>query len=256
MELTPLQIQGIIRFSIFSLEVLVATGVIFWIRSRQRGKQDTSRHLLNLVLWGGLTALIAAIVEMRYSIDTDRIIEINPQLAANYGSYYDMANFAIVSLIEELAKYTVGVFIILSSKNYHRLSDSISYMILIGIGFAIIEDVFYLLDPNTIAPLRLLSFFIHAGTASIIGFAMGQFRYQLSGYRNLLKAIIWAVTLHFGYNISSSLPNTTAAFWLSLLITIYISLQVFIMFRKSLVEEYVFEKKNSPKKLPTHLLHL
>lgn len=248
MELTALQSEGLLRGIIFAIEIVLAIILVAWMRTNQRGTKEPYRFLMNLVIWGGITAVISAIIEIKYSINVGEIRKVNPLAADQYGPIYDTVNLAVASLIEELAKYVVGVFVILSSRHFQKLSDSILYMILIGLGFSLAEDFIFLINPQTYAPYRLLSFYIHSGCAAVIGYSMGRFKFHLTGYGELFRAVFYAILLHFGYNISSNLENHMLAFWLSLMITIYITLQVFILFKKSIIEEYALEIRNRPKK--------
>ena len=180
-------------------------------------------------------AIISAIVEIRY------MIRINNQTAT-----YDFLNSLNASVVEEIAKYAVGVFAILYSSKIHRITDVITFMIIVGLGFAITEDAVYLLNPSINAPERLISFYLHSGTAAIMGYAMGQLRFGLGGYRNLLRAIFYAIFLHLAYNSCSLLSNDKLGLWLSLGVVVCIGLQVIITFRKATANDIALEENNIP----------
>jgi RsiW-degrading membrane proteinase PrsW (M82 family) len=160
-------------------------------------------------------------------------------------------------MIEELAKYTVAVFTVINTKHFHKMSDAITYMILIGLGFSLVEDAIFFLNPATDAPYRLLSFYVHSGTSAIIGYSLGRFKFGQAGYGELFRAVCGAILLHFGYNLATSLSGSETAFWLTVAITIYISLQIFILFRRAQVEEYEIERQDTlGGVVPSKLLNL
>lgn len=135
----------------------------------------------------------------------------------------------------------IGVFSLLSTKHVHKMSDTIIYLIIIGLGFALVEDAVFLLNTDTSPVLRLMSFYLHSGTSSIIGYSLGRFKFGLAGYKELVIAVFAAVGLHFAFNLTTNLANNPTALVLAFAIAIYISLQIFILFRRTLVEEYSLE---------------
>jgi RsiW-degrading membrane proteinase PrsW (M82 family) len=227
-----------VRLAVIALEVSLAFSLMMWMHVSLKSQSEGWRFFLKLLLLGGLTAIIAAVIELKYSFNIQQLQETSPQLVERYGFFYNMINNLSGSMIEELAKYMVAVFTILNARHVHKLSDAIVYMILIGLGFSLVEDIFFLLNPDTIAPYRLISFYVHSGTSAIIGYSLGRFMSGVTKYYEVLLAIIWAITLHFFYNLSVTLADLQFSSYLTLFITAYISLQIFILFRRAIEEEY------------------
>ena len=230
--------DNLIRLVVFGLEISFTFSLIYWIRLSSPTHKQSWRFFANLLVWGGVAAVIAAYVELTYSFNIPEIQAKSPALVVHYGTWYEMINNASASLIEELAKYTVAVFTILNSRQVRKLSDAIVYLILIGLGFSLIEDIIFLLNPDTVAPYRLLSFYVHSGTSAVIGYSLGRYMSGVARYPELLIAILGAIGLHFAYNLSTTLQDGHYSFYLTIAITVYISLQIFILFRKAIEEEY------------------
>lgn len=245
------------RYLVLGLEVLLTVSLIGWMRSSVRGIPVGWRMILAVLFCGALTALIAAFVTLRYSFDIPTLMKTAPDLVDKYKPLMIVFNTVGASMVEELAKYAVGVFLLITPRQtYHRLSDTIIYMILIGLGFSLIEDWLYLLNPETIAPYRLLSFYLHSGTSAIIGYSLGRFRFGLCGYREVFRAVLAAIMLHAAYNLTTQLDNQQLALYLTFAITVFISLQIFILFRKTLEEEYKLDLHRQAPTPTTKLLNL
>lgn len=244
--------NDLLRIGVFVFELILTVCLIGWLRSSMRRKQEPWSFLILIIGYGALTAILAAFIELRYSFNIPLIERTQPQLYALYGPWYELINNIAASTIEELAKYAVAVFTVINTRHIHKLSDTIVYLIIIGLGFSLIEDAIFLVDPSTLPQYRLLSFYVHSGTSAIIGYSLGRFKFGLAGYGELFVAVLAAISLHFGYNLATSVTDPTYSFNLAALITVYISLQIFVLFRKSLIEEYKLETKT--KIVKTHHL--
>lgn len=227
-----------IRIVVYVVELSLTFSLIYWMRSSVTSRPPTWRFLFRLLGAGGVAALIAAYIEIKYFIDIKSLSVTAPQLVQKYGTWYDLINNFSASAIEELAKYTVAVYTLLSTKQVRKLSDAIIYLILIGLGFSLVEDIVFLLNPDIVAPYRLLSFYVHSGTSAVIGYSMGRFMSGVTRYPELIISILGAIALHFLYNLSTSVQPSNYAVWLTSAIAFYISLQIFILFRKAIEEEY------------------
>ena len=242
------------RFVVFGIEVLLAFTLIVWMRNSQRGEREPWSFILKILAFGALTAILSAVVQLKYSFQLPALNQTHPALVANYGSWLEVLNNFSASLIEELGKYMLGVFSLLSTRHNHKMSDTILYLIIIGLGFALVEDAIFLANPNTVPIIRLMSFYLHSGTSAIIGYSLGRYKFGLAGYKELVIAVFSAVGLHFAFNLTTMLDNPTAALALAFALAFFISLQIFILFRKTLVEEYGIELR-AQRLHHTHLLN-
>jgi len=224
---------------IFGLEIILAFILVLWLRYMGRGEPAPWGFLFKLLFFGSLTAILAGYVEIRYSFIISPV-SANPVLLENL-------NNGAASLTEELAKYFAATFTIINTRHFHKLSDAILYMIIIGLGFSLVEDAFFLISPQTDAPYRLLSFYLHSGTSAIIGYHLGRFKYKLDGYPQLMLGVFYAVLLHFSYNWATSLQRGDLGFYLTVSITLYISLQIFILYRRAIIEEFKLDHKKTAR---------
>lgn len=236
-----MNLHTVLPYGVIGVEVLLAFSLIVWMRSESRGTPVGWGLIIKVLAAGALVALISAFVTIRYTLSDSSPLN----LILNTGS---------ASLIEELAKYMVGVFILINNQQVKRLSDVIVCMIIAGLGFSLVEDLLYIFGTDAIASYRLLSFYLHSGTSAIVGYSLGRFHFGLTGYRELARALGGAVALHATYNLATRLNNGSMAMYLTLAITLLISLQIFILFRKTIAEQTVIEIRNKPKPKPNVVL--
>ena len=248
-----------LRTAVVILEIVLTFSLIMWMRSSVRGEAVSWRMIAKVLLFGALAALISAFVTIRYSFNIDVLQVQAPLLVDKYKGLMVFLNTLSAAMVEELAKYAIGVFLLITptTQKHQRLSDTIVFMIMVGLGFSLIEDFLFLLNPVTVAPYRLLSFYLHSGTSAIIGYSLGRFRYGLTGYKEVLRAVCAAILLHAAYNLTTELDNQPLAIYLTFALTIFISLQIFILFRRTIVEQFTIEQKmTTTKQTPIKLLNL
>ena len=173
------------RIGIYASEILLALGLIIWLRGSARGPREPWSFILKILAGGVLAAIVSAVITLKYSFNVKELADTHPQLVDQYGTWLQVLNHLSASMIEELGKYMIGVFTLLSTRHAHKMSDTIVYLIIIGLGFSLVEDALFLLDPSTSPLLRLMSFYLHSGTSAIIGYSLGRYKFGLASYREL-----------------------------------------------------------------------
>lgn len=232
----------LIRVSVFGVEIILTLGLIGWMRGSLRGARESWWFIIKILSGGVLAAAISSFVTLKYSFNIPKLEQTDPSLVAQYGVWLKVLNHLSASMVEEIGKYMIGVFTLLSTRHTHKLSDTIVYLIVIGLGFSLIEDALFMLDPASSPLLRLMSFYLHSGTSAIIGYSLGRYKFGLASYRELLGAVLAAITLHFGFNMTTELLGN-GALYIAFAISVFITLQIFILFRRTLVEEYGLEMR-------------
>ena len=237
-----------VALTVFTIEVALTLTLITWLRVASRGEPPPWSFIIRLLLYGGICAVVAAFVELRYTFTLRELQSLFPAASPQVNHALFGLNYFAVALIEETGKYFVAILTIVNTRHLHRISDAIIYLVIIGLGFSLIEDAFYLLNPTIDAPYRLLSFYLHSGTSAIIGYCLGKYSFGLGSYRQVAEGLLAAIALHLSYNLVTTLSDRHAAFELTVLITLFITIQIFTLFRQALIEEYCLERSNHPPK--------
>jgi RsiW-degrading membrane proteinase PrsW (M82 family) len=244
--------ETIARLIVILAEILLSVTMIAWLRSHSRRTPPLSWSLiLSFLGAGAVVAITSAIIVLRFSFSTAQLMG---ELSA-YAGQLVVFNIVAAASVEEIGKYALGVFLLLSNRSIKRASDIIALLIIAGLGFALLEDMLYLLSPSTEPLYRLLSFYLHAGTSAIIGYSLGRFHVGAAGYREVAGAVIGAIALHASYNLTTRLPDARASLALSVLFTILITVQMFILYRKIVATEEATLPPAPTKKPATQLLN-
>ncbi|MCD6549964.1 PrsW family intramembrane metalloprotease [bacterium] len=167
---------------------------------------ESNQMILKVFLYGLIAASVAIIA--------GAAIRLSPLHSFfNNSSWISIAlkYFLAVAFIEELSKYIVVRKIAISDPEFDEPLDAMLYMVIAGLGFAAIENIFYLIGEaqpviNTLI-LTTLRFvgatFLHALCGGIIGFFLAFSFFENKNKTLLIIAgIALAVSLHGVFDIS------------------------------------------------------
>lgn len=148
--------------------------------------------------------------------------------------------FLVIALVEELFKYFVVKLTVLKSKELDEPVDVMVYMVVVALGFAALENIFYLFSPLE-TPLDLVirktiavSFirfigatFLHTLCSALVGYFLALS--LLRGKKKLvMTGILLATALHGLYNFSIITLEAPLSFLISLLVLV--GLSIFIIY--------------------------
>lgn len=165
--------------------------------------------ILKIFLAGALTAPIAAFAGTGFQ----EIL-----LALNFSStsavFLLSYIFLGVGLIEEVLKYLVVRFLVLSHHEFDEPFDAMLYMIISGLGFAALENILVFLSQTILGQnfgdvLSLLVFrfltatFLHALCSALIGYFLALSIFNTKNqYRLISIGLTWGVLLHSLYDLA------------------------------------------------------
>lgn len=223
---------------------------VWWL---DRYEREPGWLLLITFLWGAVPAIIVSLI-------AEVILDI-PLSALGKGLAYDVAGAGFgAPLIEESAKALalLGVFFFYR-REFDNVLDGIIYGALIGFGFAVTENFFYIVNSllegglmqwSVVAFMRVILFGLnHALFTAATGAGLGLARLSKNGLVKVAAPLGgWAVaiTLHAIHNIGASLTEATyclsflAAFasdWIGILVMFIIITLVWRQEKKWIVEE-------------------
>lgn len=178
------------------------------------------RFLLILFFLGMLSAVVAALVEREvFQILPDFIVE-------TFGKYffgdspYQVSDvfilfalmFLFVAPVEEFFKFSViGLAVKKKPKYLNQIIDGIKFGVVVGLGFAVVENGIYFYQPiveeQNLALLKLIllrlfvSTLAHSLYTGIMGYYFGLARfYKLYGRHFLIEGFFFAVFIHAIFN--------------------------------------------------------
>lgn len=129
--------------------------------------------------------------------------------------------------IEELAKFVPLALFIDRRKYFNEINDGVIYFALVGLGFALVENLLYAFSlgvTGTLGRVILLLFF-HAATTGLVGYFLARSKLLREPLTKTLVALVAVILLHGWYNASLNLAvDIPGFFWVALVITIGLNL--------------------------------
>lgn len=210
---------------LFSILPSIVLGCIIY--KKDKIEKESPKLLIKLLL-AGLGAAILTIIM------TLIIEEIFPFLTKEKDMTFFETILEIlleVALIEELSKWIFLKKITWNNKEFNYLYDAIVYAVFVSLGFATIENIFYVLDGGiTTAILRaILSVPGHVFFGVFMGYYYGISKLgeinQKENIRkkNIILSLIIPTLLHFTFDFCLTYPNLyILIFYLIFIILLYI----------------------------------
>ncbi|MGI6036679.1 MAG: PrsW family intramembrane metalloprotease [Limnochordia bacterium] len=126
-----------------------------------------------------------------------------------------LVTFLVVGFAEEGVKLLAVLWGAYFSSHFNEGLDGIIYAISAGLGFAAVENVFYVLGfgAGVALPRGVIAFLAHASFAGVMGYYIGRAKFSSAGGWEMAKGLAWAVFFHGLYDfilIGGILPPWTA----------------------------------------------
>ncbi len=160
--------------SIFLLALSLAPGIAiaFYIYFKDKHEREPIGLLLISFLYGVISLFIA----MGISTIINKFITIHDSDLEDQVIHA----FLIVALVEELCKFSFVRGILYRNKNFNEPFDGIVYAVMVGMGFATVENIFYVMSGgSTTAVVRMFTAVpAHATFAVLMGYFLGKAKFN------------------------------------------------------------------------------
>jgi Predicted membrane protein len=191
--------------SLIALAVAPGSAIIFYILWKDKYDREPVTNLIISFGLGMLCILPAMLIQQ----------ELRPTLQSyfpNYTiTYYSALAFLGVALGEELCKFAALRFYAYPHKHFDEPFDGITYSVMIGMGFATLENIEYVLRYGfTTGLLRMvLSVPAHGTYAVLMGYYTGLAKFNKKhAFRNLLRGLALATFFHGTFDFFLFLQNS------------------------------------------------
>jgi RsiW-degrading membrane proteinase PrsW (M82 family) len=174
---------------------IAIAGIIWWLDRYDREPHDL---MIGSFLWGALVTVPVIIIELGLS-------ELAPLDRSNLASAI-LSALGIIALTEESAKYLVARLYVYHRPDFDEPYDGITYCVVIGMGFAAVENVLYVLSEETGAWERALVRMVlavpaHAVNGVLMGYFLGRAKFSATPKRYHAAALATAVSTHGLYDV-------------------------------------------------------
>ena len=187
--------------TILLLAVAIAPGIAIaiYVYKRDKYEKEPLGLLVKCFVFGALAGFPAGFAEdftfELLGIDLDAPTDL-------FTAFY--AAFFLVGFTEESVKYWVLTRYAFSKPAFNEPFDGIVYSVMIGLGFATLENVFYVMDGGWgVAALRMFTAVpMHAVFGVLMGYYVGIAKFQHASHRmnSLIKGLGFAILLHGSYD--------------------------------------------------------
>jgi RsiW-degrading membrane proteinase PrsW (M82 family)/ribosomal protein S18 acetylase RimI-like enzyme len=181
---------------LLALAVAPGIAISLFIYSRTKYRRESLRYLLVAFLLGMVATLPALAVQL---IAAD--VRVNPSRHSILS--FAWYAFVIVALSEEGSKWLVLRFYAYPKKAFHKPFDGILFAVMIGMGFATVENIEYVRQFGWGTGLNrfFLSVPAHASFAVLMGYYMGWAKFEPGHSVTLMiKGLLIAVLLHGSFD--------------------------------------------------------
>lgn len=241
------------------LSILILSILPVYLLNRYINNKDSEKEpkeLLKKLTKGGIYAAILAIIISLFLplissvFDASKTDTMNPFELLTYA-------FIGVSLVEESCKYYFTYKYTYNNREFDYLFDMIVYATYVSLGFALLENIIYVLSGGIyVGLLRAITAIpMHACTGVMMGHFLGEAKYneinKKSAKKNKILALLVPILMHGAYDYSAFSGNT---FVFIVLIITFVYISVGIVNRKSKNDIKIQRKYNYCPKCGTKIV--
>jgi RsiW-degrading membrane proteinase PrsW (M82 family) len=187
-----------------ALSGVIPAMVAMWIVDRLDAKRPEPARTRRLVVFFGMLSVIPALV-LETALSKVVGAELEPQLTYQGSSFQA---FVVAAAVEEACKIGVVYWVVWRKPEFDERMDGIVYASRAGLGFALVENVLYLLGQQSLqgqlivwVERALLAVPGHAMWTGMIGAAAARRRFDRQGV-GLVGGYLLAVAFHGAYDVS------------------------------------------------------
>tara|TARA_B100000963_G_C22638253_1_gene678807 strand:- start:5712 stop:6362 length:651 start_codon:yes stop_codon:yes gene_type:complete len=199
----------------FILAVAPPLLIAYYIYQKDKYEKEPRGLIVKSFLFGCLTVIPVLILETIF----------NENLFSSLFLYMLLG----VALVEEGVKFFFLKKYLFNHKEFNEPLDGIVYAVMISLGFATVENLFYVFnyagDQETeVAIIRMFSAIpLHAACGVIMGYFVGLAKFSKESKNYLFKGLLAAVIIHGLYNYFIFLGDASSLSFICLIIAIIYS---------------------------------
>jgi len=206
--------------SLFALALAPGDAIMIYIYLRDKHEREPFGLLVVSFLYGGLSTLITLLISWPVNV---LILTKEDDVAHQF-----LNAFFKVALVEEFSKFFFVRFVLFNNKNFNEPFDGIVYAVMVGMGFATLENVLYVYQYGlATGVLRMFTAVpAHATFAILMGFFLGKakFTHRKVFFYSAI-ALIVAALFHGSYDYFLFI-SFVPGIWIGALVSLIIAFQL------------------------------
>jgi RsiW-degrading membrane proteinase PrsW (M82 family) len=212
--------------------------IIFYIYLKDKYEKEPKKLLLIAFLLGAIISII--ITSLIYYV-FDWVLPLN-----NHTSIVEqfIKAFLVVGLTEEFSKYVIVRYILQTRKAFNEPFDGIVYAVMVSMGFAATENIFYVLEGGLeTALLRAITAVpAHATFGVLMGYFMGKAKFTNNRIILNLSGLLLAIIFHGAYDFFLFV-DFIPGIWVGALVSLIIGILLSKKAIKNHQENSIFKTK-------------
>jgi len=206
---------------LFALALAPGAAIVLYIYLKDRHEREPLGLLMISFLYGGLSTILTFFIS--WPVNAFFLTKEDDVIHLFYSAFFKVA------LIEEFSKFFFVRFILFHNKNFNEPFDGIVYAVMVGMGFATLENVVYVYRYGLATGILRMFTAVpaHATFAIIMGFFLGKAKFT---HRKVLYfsvvSLLAAAIFHGSYDyflFISFMPGLWAGAIISLVIGFVLS---------------------------------
>ncbi|MEK6780946.1 MAG: PrsW family glutamic-type intramembrane protease [Bacteroidota bacterium] len=181
---------------LFLLAIASAPGVAIalYIYLKDKHEREPIGLLIKAFVYGMLSTLLTLII----SIPISSFVPLDEKSIGEQAIHA----FILVALIEEFSKFIFVRGVLYRNKNFNEPFDGIVYSVMVGMGFATLENILYVSDGGvSTAILRMFTAVpAHASFAVLMGYFLGKAKFEHKRGYYSIYALGVATLFHGAYD--------------------------------------------------------
>ena len=196
--------------------------VIIYIYLKDKYEKESKRILLYTFLLGAILSIVITTILYLF-------FDLFLPLPDNHSIWQQFVKaFFVVALIEEFSKYVIVRYYNQPRKGFNEPFDGIIYAVMVSMGFAAVENLFYVIEGGIeVAMLRAITAIpAHAMFAVLMGYFMGKAKFSKNRMKWNLIGLSCAILFHGAYDFFlfiNFIPGISIGAFVSLIIGIVLS---------------------------------
>ncbi|GAB1307321.1 PrsW family glutamic-type intramembrane protease [Urechidicola sp. KH5] len=196
--------------------------IILYIYIKDKYDREPIQLLFKTFLGGAILSILTTIV---ISMVVMKIFPLTDQ----YSIWQQFLKaFLVVALVEEFSKYIIVRYFAQPKKAFNEKFDGIVYAVMVSMGFAFTENIFYVMDGGYATALARAFTAVpaHATFGVLMGYYMGKAKFCKQKWKYNLLGLGLAVLFHGAYDFFlfiSFVPGIWIGAFISLIVGLYFS---------------------------------
>lgn len=206
--------------------------VILYVYMRDKYEREPKRLMIYCFLLGGIVSIfITTLIYIAFDI----VMPLNDKFSV---LQQFVKAFFVVALTEEFSKYVIVRYFAQGRKNFNEPYDGIVYAVMVSMGFAAVENIFYVIEGGLpTAFLRAITAVpAHATFGIIMGYYMGLAKFSPNRARLNLTGLLLAILFHGAYDFFlfiNFIPGVSVGAFVSLFIGVILSRKAIKLHQKN-----------------------